>query len=102
ARSLGKGAPFLFSDPPDADRAGEEVQLQHGADAGDAGQQLQLRATRAEDLGQPAAAAAAKVIELEEPVLSQGIAEAEEQVLVVIGVNVRDAPAGSGDPHGLP
>src|SRR5262249_10238787 len=57
---------------------------------------------RAQDLGQPAAAAAAKVIELEETILSQGIAEAKEQVLVVGGVNVRDAPAVSVDPHGLP
>src|SRR5262249_40881602 len=94
--------PFPLSDSPDADRAGEQVQLQHGADASDAGQQLQLRTAWAEDLGQAAAAAAAKIVELEETVVSQGIAEAEETVVVVGGGDGRDPPVVSVELHRSP
>ena len=81
---LRQARPFVLGDLPQADRAD---------------QQIVLNGLRPHYLRQPAAGLAAEEVELPKPVLRHGVTKAEEQVLVVVGVDVRNAPVVAVDLH---
>ena len=68
--------------------------------AGRAAEQIQFGAVRTKHLCETPAAAPAQVVELKKPILRLGVAEAEKEIRVAVGVDVRDAPGIALDLHG--